>query len=273
MMNGIVIDEDYIQCMGMEIVKGRNFSKDFPADANESVLINEKAVEVIAWEEPLGKKIGYTSDPNPKTVVGVVKDFHFSSPHRVIAPLFISTGTNRIRSFFVKVSPVDINGTLKFIENKWKTFDPGRPFEYSFLDESFDQQYKVEEKLMQIFTYFTFLAIFIACLGLFGLISFSAEQQTKEIGIRKVLGASVKNIVFLLSREFIKWVLIANIIAWPLSWFALNKWLQNFAYRIDMTFWPFLIAGIMVLIIAFITVSQQAIKAAIMNPVKSLRYE
>ena len=159
------------------------------------------------------------------------------------------------------------------MKKKWELLQPAFPFEYSFLDEDFDKQYKIDKKLSQIFSYFTFLAILIACLGLFGLASFTAEQRTKEIGIRKALGASVSEIIFLLSKEFTRWVLVANIIAWPLAYFAMNRWLQNFAYRINIGIGTFILAALLALVIALLTVGYQAIKAARANPVEALRYE
>jgi len=256
----------------MEMASGRNFSPEFATDNTDALLINEAAADAIGWDKPLGKKIqGY--EPNPRTIIGVVKDFHFSSPHRKIAPLFISNRMDRLRAIFVRIKPVGIAAALDFLEKKWKKFDPARPFEYYFLDESFEQQYRADEKLSKIFSNFTFFAIFIACLGLLGLISYAAEQRTKEIGIRKTLGASVPNIVVLLSREFALMVLIANIIAWPTAYLALNKWLQNFAYKTEINPWIFVMSAFLALVIAILTISFQSVKAALANPVDSLKYE
>lgn len=275
MMNQQFIDDDYISTLGMEIVDGRNFAQEFPADTAESILINETAVRTIGWAEPLGKTIYYSGDPNKnkKRVVGIVKDFHYMSLHQAIEPLYISRETDLFRFVFVRIGSENIPATLAFLENKWREFDPARPFEYYFLDESYDLQYRTEEKLQRIFFNFTLLAIFIACLGLFGLASFAAEQRTKEIGIRKVLGSSVSGIVLLLSKEFTKWVLIANLIAWPAIWFALKKWLENFAYHTEIKWHLFILSGALALVIALITVIYQAIKTAQANPVNAIKYE
>jgi len=275
MMNAISIDQDYLATLGMGVADGRNFSTEFPVDTSESILVNEMAVELIGWKSPLGKTIGYAADPDDKRmrVVGVIKDFHFSSPHRKIAPLFVYHDPGRYRALFIRITPHDISGTLKFIEQKWQEFDPNRPFEYSFLDESFDRQYRNEEKLSRIFSNFTLFAILIACLGLFGLASFSAEQRTKEIGIRKVLGASVSNIVLLLSRDFARWVLLANLLAWPTAYLLMNQWLQRFAYRTDISIWTYLLAAVLALLIAMLTIGFQSARVAVVNPVESLKYE
>jgi putative ABC transport system permease protein len=208
-----------------------------------------------------------------KTVIGVVKDFHFESLHKPISPLYIGYTSHAINSLSVRITSDNIPGTIALLKEKFRQFDPYRPFEYAFLDDSFDAQYRAEERLGRVFSYFSILAIFIACLGLFGLASFTAEQRTKEIGIRKVLGASVSGIVVLLSKEFTKWVLIANAIAWPIAYYSLNRWLQSFAYRTNITAMAFLLAAIFSFLIALLTVSYQALKAATANPVKSLRYE
>jgi putative ABC transport system permease protein len=275
MMNSQYIDDDYIETLGMEIVAGRNFSAEFPADTAASILINETAVKTIGWEEPLGKTIQYTADPDQvkRRVVGVVRDFHYMSLHQAIEPLHINKGTDFFRMVFVRISQENVPETLEYLERTWNEFDPHRPFEYSFLDESYHMQYRSEEKLRTIFLNFTLLAIFIACLGLFGLASFAAEQRTKEIGIRKVLGASVSGIVLLLSKEFTKWVLIANLIAWPLIYFASSKWLENFAYHTDIRWHLFILSGALALAIALVTVMYQAIKAARANPVDAIKYE
>ncbi len=275
MMNVQYIDDDYIGAMGMKIAAGRNFSKDFPADTSGTILVNEAAVKEIGWDDPIGRKIYFGGDDSrtPNTVVGVVKDFHYRSLHSRVEPIIIFRNSQFLRNVFVRIKPDNIPATMNFIEEKWAAFDPARPFEYSFLDESFDMQYRAEEKLERIFFSFTLLGIFIACLGLFGLASFSAEQRTREIGIRKVLGASISGIVVLLSRQFAVWVLIANLIAWPVAWFALRKWLENFAFRTEIRWHIFAVSGAMALVIALATVSLQALKAARANPVDVIKYE
>ena len=268
------IDPDFIPAMGMEITTGRNFSAEFSSDIKEAILINEAAARHFQWDDSIGRKITFIEDELiTKTVVGVVKDFHLRSLHHKIEPLCFDYRPSWYRYIIVKIKPNRLPEVLQYLKKKWELLQPAFPFEYSFLDENFDKQYKADKKLSQIFSYFTFLAILIACLGLFGLASFTAEKRTKEIGIRKALGASVSEIIFLLSKEFTRWVLVANIIAWPLAYLAMNRWLQNFAYRIRIGIGTFILAGLLALIIALLTVSYQALKAARANPVEALRYE
>ena len=207
------------------------------------------------------------------TVVGVVKDFHLESLRKKITPLFIGCTTHIFNSLSVRIKTENVPATLSFLESKMRQVDPFRPFEYAFLDDTFDAQYREEERLSRVFSYFAILAIFIASLGLLGLASFTAEQRTKEIGIRKVLGASVSGIVLLLSKEFTKWVLVANVIAWPIAYFTLHKWLEGFAYRTSLTLTAFIVSMVVSLGIALLTVSYQAVRTAIANPIESLRYE
>jgi putative ABC transport system permease protein len=206
-------------------------------------------------------------------VVGVTENFHFASLHRRIEPLIIPHRPYQTDQLFVRVWPGQISAALAAIQAELDRIAPNQLFQYSFLSEDFNQLYRGEDKLGEVFRYFTGIAILIACLGLFGLAAFAAERRTKEIGIRKVLGASSTGIVSLLSKDFIKLVLLANVIAWPLAYFAMKKWLQNFAYRIDLGWWVFALAGGLALLIALLTVSTQAIKAALANPVEALRYE
>ena len=274
MMGAVSIDHDYIPTMGIDIIAGRNFSPEFSTDSGRSILINEAAVRKFGWDDPLGKTIvELTGNGIKKTVIGVVRDFHMVSLRNVIEPLYIENDSNRFGYVSIRLQPGNIPRTMGLLENKWKEIDPTRTFDYSFLDESFDSQYRAEESLSRIFTNFSLLAIIIACLGLFGLTSFLVEQRTKEIGIRKVLGASVSDIALLLSREFFKWLLVANIIAWPVAYYAMNKWLQSFAYRITLGPGVFFLAALMALLIAVFTVSYQSIKAALANPISALRYE
>ena len=276
------IDPDYLETMGMELTAGRNFSADHPSD-NKAMILNETLVKHLGWEDPLGKTVSMTdlADADrpekgfievPYTVIGVVKDFHFESLHEKIRGhlMKLSGQVNRIS---VKLRPGNIAGTLQSIENIWRELEPAHPFQYVFLDDSFDRLYRSEQRMGQIFTFFTLMAIFISCLGLFGLASFTADQRTKEIGIRKVLGASVSNVVVLLSRDFTKWVILANVVAWPVAYLVMNQWLQNFAYRISLGVWMFILSGVIALIIALLTVSTKALKAAVANPADSLRYE
>ena len=276
------IDTDFLDTMGMELKAGRNFSPDFPSD-NRAIILNETLVRHLGWSDPLGKTVSMmdladSDDPEkgfieiPYTVIGVVKDFHFESLHEKIRGhlMTMSRSVNRVS---VKLRPGTIPGTLKSIENIWRDLEPAQPFPYVFLDDSFDSLYRSEQRMGQIFISFTLMAIFISCLGLFGLASFTSEQRTKEIGIRKVLGASVSNVVLLLSKDFTKWVILANVVAWPTAFLIMNKWLQNFAYRINLAVWIFMLSGIIALIIAILTVSTKALRAAVANPVDSLRYE
>jgi putative ABC transport system permease protein len=275
-MGELYIDHDFIPSMGIDIITGRNFSEEFKTDTSQSVIVNEAAVKKFGWDNPLGKTIlePTTSRSVKKyTVIGVVKDFHMESLRKKIIPLFIGCTTHIFNSLSVRIKPDNIPETISFLRTKMREIDPLRPFEYAFLDDSFDAQYRAEERLSKIFSYFAIFAIFIASLGLFGLSSFTAEQKTKEIGIRRVLGASVSGIVVLISREFMKWVLIANAIAWPIAYFSLNKWLQGFAYRTSLSLTAFVFSAVISILIALLTVSFQAIKTAVANPVDSLRYE
>jgi putative ABC transport system permease protein len=267
----IYTDHDYIKTMGMEIIQGRDFSKDMSTDATEAFIINEAAVRHLGLENPLNTRFEW--DDKKGKIIGVVKDFQFQSLKEDINPLVIHIWPGNTYVFAMRIRPTNIPETLAFIEEKWKEVDPAHPFEYSFMDESFDKLYRSEEKLSQIFSLFSVLAICIAALGLFGLALFMVEQRTKEIGIRKVLGASVGSIFLLVSKEFAYLVLIANVIAWPAAYFLMREWLQNFAYRVNMEPWLFVLSGIVALSIAILTISYQAIKAAIADPVHSLRYE
>jgi putative ABC transport system permease protein len=276
MMGSISIDSDFIPTIGLEIVAGRNFSSEISADRSKSILINQTAAGQFSWDDPIGKSIRELDQWNTtKTVVGVVRDFHLESLHNKISPLLIESEPSRYRFILIKIRPESLLDTLSFIKEKWKEIDPTETLDYWFLDESesFTWQYQSEQRLSKMFSYFALLAIFIACLGLFGLANFTAEQRTKEIGIRKAMGASISSIILLLSKEFAKWILIANIIAWPIAYFAMNRWMQNFAYRINIGLSAFILAGLITLVIALLTVSYQAIKAARANPVDALRYE
>jgi putative ABC transport system permease protein len=228
----------------------------------------------LGWDSAIGKELALgTDNPVDLTVIGVVKDFHIRSVHQKIEPVLLYITSQRFNWLSVKLAGHDVAGTLRFIGETWQRFENKHPFEYKFLDETFEKYYLAEERLTQTLGIFSALAIGIACLGLFGLAAFTAEQRTKEIGIRKVLGASVNGIIALLSKDFIKLVLLANLIAWPLAYFAMSNWLQDFAYRIDLGWRVFALAGGLALLIALLTVSVQAAKAALANPVNSLRYE
>lgn len=268
------VDYDYIPTFGMEIVAGRNFSREMGTDPEQAFILNETAVKRIGWkspEEAIGKGFGYGQRKGQ--IIGVVKDFHFESLHQEISPIVMHLSKSDLAQISVRIAPENIPQSMAFLKDIWAEMRPNYPFSYYFIDENFDQLYRSEEKLRKIFSYFAFLSVLIGCLGLFGLASYSAERRTKEIGIRKVLGASVSGITFLLSKEFTKWVLLANVIAWPAAYLIMSRWLQNFAYRTGIGIATFLLAGSIAWAIAFLTVSYQAIKASIADPVSALKYE
>jgi putative ABC transport system permease protein len=263
---------DFIDLFGIKIVKGRNFSRDFPSDEKGTFLVNEAAVRAAQWESPIGQKLKHWKG-NTGEIIGVMKDFHLHSLHRPIDPLYIYLDPSDFSKMSIKIKSSHISATIDHVKNVMKQFSPSYPFEYSFFDEVFERTYNKEQRMGTIFGSFAVLAIFIACLGLFGLASFTAAQRTKEIGIRKVLGASLLDVTTLLEKEFIRWVLISNVIAWPLAYFAMNKWMQNFAFRVDLSIWTFVCSALLALLIALLAVSYQSVKAAVANPVNSLRYE
>ena len=270
------VDENYIPTLGMHIVTGRNFSKDFPTDST-AIILNETAAAALGWNNvtAIGKTvIRQNSDKGrnfPFLVIGVVKNFNFKSLHEAIGPLYMSLQPES--GLIFKIKTTDVAGLLATMKQQWNSYNTGEPFTYSFMDDLFNKIYSAEQKTGTILNIFSVLIILVACLGLFGLVTYTAELRTKEIGIRKVLGASVTQVTQMLSKEFLKLVLIASFIAIPTGWWAMHTWLQSFAYRITINGWVFVVAGITALIIALITVSFQAIKAAIANPVKSLRTE
>jgi putative ABC transport system permease protein len=274
----------YGETYGLELVKGRFFSDDRPTDTL-SAVINETAAKAMGIDDPIGRMIiNINNDPNNPIltpIIGIVKDFHMQSLHTEIRPMLLQSsmliqsfgGTGAGRYTALKISEEDVKGTLAFIEEIWNKYAIDQPFEYTFLDDDFNQLYIAEERTIKFVTTFTVLAIFIASLGLFGLSSFIAEQRTKEVGIRKVLGASVQNIYLLLSKDILKLVAIATVISWPITYMTMNRWLENFAYRIEFSQTLFLMGGILAFVIAQATVTTQAIKTAKRNPVKALKYE
>ena len=265
-------DHHFLDVFGIEILSGRNFSNLYTDEADASVILNETAVRQLGWDEPIGKTFRNLLAPNGR-VIGVVKDFHFHSLHRNIEPLVIAFKPDEGRYLSLKIIPDDLKNTIAFIQETIEAYHPDYPFTYFFFDEAFNDMYEEEKKLGTMFGGFSALSIFIACLGLFGLTAFTIETCTKEIGIRKVLGASLSGIIALLSKEFTRWMIFANVLAWPISYIVMNKWLQDFAYRISLNIWIFILSGLSVLAIALLTVSYQTIKAATANPVESLRYE
>lgn len=271
------VDYDYVDVFDMEITAGRNFSREMSTDAvgGGAYLLNQAVVKHLGWEDPIGKKIGYPKGENMGTVVGVVRDFNCHSLHFPVEPAVLILNTTQWNIYFlsIRVRPENVTQTLGSIEKVWKKYSDGYPFEFYFLDEAYDRLYKSEIKLSLFFRLFSLIAILISCIGLFGLASFAIERRTKEVGVRKVLGASVPSIVFLFSKGFTKWVLLANIIAWPVAYYFMNKWLQSFAYRIGLSVWIFILSGLAVLVLSLLTVSYQTVKATTANPVDSLRYE
>lgn len=270
------IDHDYIPTLGMELALGRNFSKEFGSDSS-AVIINEAAAKILGYDEPIGKNIytsdGNTSDQNIRlNIIGVVKNFHFESLREDIGPLCFRLGQNSNGMIF-KISGTSMSQIVGQIESKWKNMAPGMPFNYRFLDDSFDDMYRAEMRIGKVAMIFSFLTILIACLGLFGLVTFMTELRVKEIGIRKVLGANELSIIRLILKDFFKLVFISILVGSPLAYYFMHNWLQEFAYRINIDWWIFTASGFAAIIITLLTVSYHAIKAALMNPVKSLRSE
>ncbi|SEM62854.1 putative ABC transport system permease protein [Chitinophaga rupis] len=268
------VDDAYIPTLGMQVVLGRNFSKSFPTDSF-AVILNETAVRALGWQQdPIGRElIGHIDDNGAKTyyrVIGVVSDFHFESLRQKIGPLVMFLGRNS-GNILVKTHTDKLPQFLASLKRQWESFSPAAPFSYSFLDDRFAQVYVSEQKIEQVLTLFSSLTIFIACLGLFGLATYTAEQRTKEIGVRKVLGASVGSVVALLSKDFLKLILIALLLATPIAWWGMDQWLNEFAYKVTIDWWIFALAGLLAIGIALLTVSFQSIKAALTDPVKSLR--
>jgi putative ABC transport system permease protein len=277
-MRYTMIDYDFFKTMGMEIVDGRDFSKKFPADSTHAVILNESAVKLMGFKNPIGKTVyfGHPAFPENKRfvkIIGVVKDFHFRSLHSPMGPFIFRMYQPWLFNIFIKLKPGNVQETIAGIQEISKKIAPDYPFKFQFLDDIYNRMYLMENKVSVLFNVFSGLAIIISCLGLFGLAAYTVEQRTKEIGIRKVLGAKVPAIVFLLSKEFTKWIIIANVIAWPVAYYFMSNWLNSFAYRIDVSIWYFLFAGGIAVVVALVTIGIHAIKAATANPIESLRYE
>jgi putative ABC transport system permease protein len=268
-MNWISVDYDFLKTLKIDIIRGRNFSPDFSTDETAYIL-NESAIKSIGWRNPLGERINIAA---LGPVIGVIKDFNFQSLHERIQPLALCIYPDLFQYLLVRVKPENITQSIPFLQNRWQEIFPDQPFEYGFFDQDFDRLYKTEIGLGNIFNCIALLALLVACLGLLGLVSFSTNRRTKEIGVRKTFGASMSGILFLLLKNITKWIFVAALIACPVAWYVMHKWLQNFAYRIDLTVWPFLFAGVLALVMALLTVSLQAIRAAKENPVEALRYE
>jgi ABC-type antimicrobial peptide transport system permease subunit len=262
-------DEDYARTFQIELKEGRYFSSEFSTD-NSSIVINEQAAKIMGFKDPIGEIIT-TPQGSKLTIIGVVKDFHFKSLHYKIEPLIMQIAASN--TFFIRMKSEHVTSTVESIRKTYNAFKPDIPLDFKFLDDDYNNLYLSEQRMGKIFGYFSFLAIIISCLGLIGLSSFMTERRTKEIGIRKINGAKSVEIFSLLSEEYIIWVLISIIIASPIAWYVMHKWLQNFAYRIDISLWLFALAGAIALLIALLTVSFQSYRAASKNPVEALRYE
>lgn len=272
-MNTMIIDYDYLKTFGLEIVAGRDLSGEFATDSTEAYLINEAAVKEFMLEKPVGTPMRALDGHPIGKIVGVVKDFHYRSLHRKIEPLVLRYDPGNMWCMSVKMSAGNLRENLATLEGEWKKLAPDYPFNYQFVDETIERQYKAEQNTGVLIGAFSLLAIIIACLGLLGLTAFMTEQRKKEIGVRKVLGASVSGIIVLLSKEFSRLVLIAFVIVVPLAWYAMNQWLADFAYQIKISPFSFIAAGLIILIIAFVSVFYQAMKAAVINPSETLRNE
>ena len=277
----VPVEYDFFKTLKNKIVKGRSFDRNMSIDENSTFILNEAAIKEFGWDEPLGKMFE-TSIIDPITrewvprkgqVIGVAEDFHFESVHNKIAPVVYLINHDMIYWLVIRTNSTNRNEVLEYIKEKWDNLNVEINFAPSFYEDELAALYNAEERFFTLFVIFSGLAIAIACLGIFGLASYTAEQRTKEIGIRKVMGASVSTIVKLINREFLILVLFSNIIAWPIAWFFMKDWLNNFVYRIDLTFWPFLLSGIIAIIIAILSVSYKALKASRTNPVDALRYE
>jgi putative ABC transport system permease protein len=282
--NVFIGDQDYVKTLGLRIIAGRDFSRDMATDVKEAFIINETAVKELGFgtpEKAIGQRLNWnewfpadTLNPVKKgKVIGVVRDFHYKSLHEKVTTSVIQLYPQVSFKVAVKLKTAGIKNTIASINNIWNRFSPGYPLDYKFMDESYGKMYKSEEKLSDLLWVFTIMAVTVGCMGLFALAAFSAEQRIKEVGIRKVLGANVFNIVGLLSKNFLMLVLLASVIAFPIAWWAMNKWLEDFPYRVSISWWVFGLAAIAALVIALLTVSFQAIKAALANPVRSLRSE
>lgn len=270
------VDEDFIEnTFKMKIIEGRNFAREFPSDSN-AVIINETLKKSLKWEEPLGKKFKSNNDEdntNELHVIGVVADFHFRSLHEKIEPTLIHFSRNIPGFLVIRINSENLDMSINILEQTWTLLNPELPFDFEFIDESFNSLYSSERRLSFLLTYLSIFAIFIASLGLLGLTSFTAEQRTKEIGIRKVMGASILSITRMLSVEYLQLIILANLLAWPISFYLMKLWLQDFSYRINIPFWPFIAALIGTLVVALFVINLQTMKTASQNPVKSLRYE
>ena len=264
------VGNDFIKTTGIRLIEGRDFRTNSYADTS-AYIINEAAAKLMSMTKPVGKQITFWFGKGP--IIGLMKDFHLNSLHQAIEPLVLTYMPPNVQYLLVKTRAGQTQQAIADLERLTKQFNPNYPFTYHFVDEAYEKLYSAEQQVNTLVNYFGLLAILISCLGLFALAAFTAEQRTKEIGVRKVLGASIASIVALLSTDFLRLVLIALVLATPVAWWAVNKWLGTFAYQIELTWWIFGVAGLLAVMIAFLTVSYQAIKAALMNPVNALRSE
>jgi putative ABC transport system permease protein len=274
----VSVDYDFVPAIGAPILAGRDFSKAAGTDHLQAFIINESAVRTFGWKDAadaVGKAIirGGEQDGKKGHVIGVIKDFNFGRLDRPQQPMIMDVNVPRFTEFAIRIRPEGVPGTIQTIRHLWDRYFPERVFEYSFLDENINALYKAQENLSRLVRYFALIAIFISCTGLFSLASFVAAQRTREIGIRKVLGAGVPGLVVLLFRDFLRLVLIALLISTPLAWWMMNKWLHDFAYRIPLSWWMFVLAGMLAVVISFLTVGVQGFRAARVSPIKSLRNE
>jgi len=273
LFNFLLVEKDFLEVFDMKLTVGENFKKDHIGGEPLQYILNESAIELMQMEDPVGKRFQMYDEQNAGEIIGVVKDYHFRSLTNDIGPIMITTMKWWWGSTYIKVNSTNIQNSMDYIEETVTKFSPSFPYEYSFLSEDIEQMYIGFYEMGSIIKYFAILAIFISCLGLFGLASFMTEQRTKEIGIRKVLGSSAGKIVFLLTQGFSKWVLLANIFAWPIAYFAMLKFLDMFAFNSGINIWLFISSGLLALFISIITVGYQTLKAANSNPIKALKYE
>jgi putative ABC transport system permease protein len=277
LVNFLSVGYDFLDALGIELTKGRSFSPEHPSDSADAIILNETAIRSLGINEPvLGKQIVWAEDADSTyyaTIVGVVRDFHFTSLRTEIKPFAFVYTPSRVVEYVVKITDTDVNHTLAELEKVWTEATAGRPFDHYFLDDLVGRLYRFEHNFRRVFSVMTLLSMFVACLGLFGLSAFMAEMRTKEIGVRKVLGASIPNLVALLSNDFLKLVLLAFGVATPIAYFAMNRWLSDFAYRIEIGPEAFIFTAMLVLLVTMLTVGYQSVKTALADPVKSLRYE
>jgi putative ABC transport system permease protein len=268
------IDEAFIDTYKIQLLEGRNFSQSFSTDPSQAVLVNETAMRLLGWNTAVGKHIRYAHGEGPFTIIGVLQDTHFRSlQHQIDPVIYRYASSYQMQHLSIRISTQNTNQSISFIRDTWQRIIPDYPFEYNILQTTFNQSYVNEDRTVQLIGMFSFVAIILACSGLWSLISVSVIQRTKEVGIRKVLGASASQIMLILSKEHLALILLANLIAWPLTYFAMQSWLEDFAYRIELGPSSFLYGALLTLLLALITISYQTLKAGRGNPITSLRYE